>query len=47
MIGMTPLRICHENVHAVYSVFLVFALRLENKLLDDAVVPGDDAGKAQ
>ena len=37
------LRVGHEDVHAVFRVFLVLALRLEHETLQDVVVPRHDA----
>jgi hypothetical protein len=42
--GRLPLRVGHENVHAVFGVLLIFAFCLEHEPLQDVIVPRDDAG---
>ena len=37
------LRVCHEYVHAVFGILLVFTLRFEHETLQYVVVPRDDA----
>ena len=37
--------ICEINLYPVYSLGLVFALGLQNKLFEDVVVAGNDAEK--
>ena len=36
------LRVCHENVHAVLSVLLIFALCLQHETFEDVIVPRDN-----
>jgi hypothetical protein len=37
------LRVCHENVHAVFSVLLIFTLCLQHETFEDVIVPRDNA----
>ena len=37
------LRVCHENMHAVLSVFLIFTLCLQHEPFEDVIIPCDDA----
>ena len=39
----SPLRVCHENVHAVFRIFLIFALCLEHESLEYVIISRDDA----
>ena len=41
------LRICHENVHAVFRVLLIFTSRFENEPLEDVIIPRYDAAYDQ
>ncbi len=36
-------RVCHENVHAVFRILLVLMLGFQDEPLENLVVPGDDA----
>jgi hypothetical protein len=38
-----PLRVCHENMHAVFRVLFIFALGVQHELLEDVIIPCDDA----
>jgi hypothetical protein len=38
-----PLRVCHEDMHAVFCIFLIFTFRLEHEPLEYVVIPRDDA----
>lgn len=36
-------RVCHENVHAVFRVLLILTLCFQDKPLENVIVPGDNA----
>jgi hypothetical protein len=38
-----PLRVCHEKMQAVFRVFFIFALGIQHELLEDVIIPCDDA----
>jgi hypothetical protein len=38
-----PLRVCHEYMHAVFRVFLVFTLCLEHESLEYVIIARDNA----
>jgi hypothetical protein len=40
-------RVCRENMHAVFHFFLVFTLCVENEPLEYVIIPRDDATHVQ
>jgi hypothetical protein len=40
-----PLRVCHENMHAVFRILFIFALGLQHEPLEDVIIPCDDAAR--
>ena len=40
---LKPLRIAHKYMHPMFGVLFILALRLEDELLEDVVIPRDNA----
>jgi hypothetical protein len=40
-----PLRVCHENMHAVFRVLFIFALGLQHEPLEDVIIPCNDTAR--